>query len=480
MPSDISKKEAQVLFGKDRDLTNSEYMNLLEKQQKGAMNVDYYRYNVFSPLNRGYKIISNPKKNPVWSSINGDKNIYMSRRLTQKHADVLSLINTKCKKVSSPTPDGHYYIYFNINDIAEGMGYKDKKSIWGTIKKYINEMRETDIITEEIGADGQKHTFNTMLIGDSGYSHEDGSYYIEMKGRVTRILIHSVGIVLDDILAENIAKIPAKYPKIKALVRYMLSNKANKSGVKIETFYKKFQLNDGTNEAAIKKAKYFFRKSLLDMEELLASFNIYYNKGEQKVYYREALDSIDFIHSVNTKKIAKSLFAEDEATRVRTELDKYIGKKLVSKNDEILILISVKTYNEEGRELLTLTLKNEQGEEGIIKGIDREGLEKWAIYTREKFDSQLVDVFDEEEDIVLTVEESMIVDIKDNPLDIYLGKKFKLKDHVWCVQEIEYSDDSETNVSCKLKDDNDVIGEIKDTPLAKLKDITEKYKKHYN
>ena len=102
------KKELNIIFKEDRELTEKEYMNLSKKVNGGYIPVDYLRKNLFNATVRDSKELRRKK------IIYNDKQIKITvnRSLHQKHRDLLSLLFTDNKGVSKPSKEGSYLIYY--------------------------------------------------------------------------------------------------------------------------------------------------------------------------------------------------------------------------------------------------------------------------------------------------------------------------------------------------------------------------------
>lgn len=231
-----------MLYSSERKMVPQEYASLSEKKSKGYMNADMFRKNLFNAASRGSRILyKRPKR--IWTGKDGN-NVSVSHSLHQKHADVLSLIYSERFKSTKPNEDGSYSIYISLYAIAKAMGYRHPKSGADKVKKFINELRWTDLVIES--NDGA--ILRTTILDDAVYSHEHDTFLIAIKGRNAKILAHATGIKFGKTLNREIVSIPDNLSKLKAMIRFVISSKPTKHGYTIDLFFEKFGIGQSGSE----------------------------------------------------------------------------------------------------------------------------------------------------------------------------------------------------------------------------------------
>jgi len=300
------EKEQNIIFEKDRELTEKEYMNLSKKVNGGYIPVDYLRKNLFNATVRDSKELRRKK------IIYNDKQIKITvnRSLHQKHRDLLSLLFTDNKGVSKPSKDGSYIIYTNIYDLAKKMNYKTPKNSTNNIYRMLNDLAITRLeIEDEFGI------FRHNLIAEDYYDKDTGRYMVRIPSITAKYHIFNWGIQIPQELNREIILIPDKLSKLKALISFILSNKALKNGISFSSVCDKLDILDSPNKSR-------FKKQIRENQELLDKFKIKYNE-DKKIFYYENIKEIDFEKALNIQNI-------NEAIKLK-ELDGYevlIGEKI--------------------------------------------------------------------------------------------------------------------------------------------------------
>jgi len=274
------------LLDYNREVQKEEYANIQVKQ-KGYMNANFFRKDMFRAVARG-KRIQYKKPKVVWEKSDKEK-LAISHSLHQKHADVLSLIHTDYVSISKPKPDGSYVIYTTLYRIAKAMGYKYPEKAIDYVRQYILDLRWTDfVVYDKYGGE-----YRTTILDDAYYSETRDIFVISIKGKNAKILAHTTAIKIEKELNKRIVGIPDNLVKIKAMVRYMLSHKSSSSGYTLNFFFDKLDIGKSDKSIQVaKNKKSIFRRQLKENEELLKSFNIHYDRENDKVFYTEQLKEI--------------------------------------------------------------------------------------------------------------------------------------------------------------------------------------------
>jgi len=317
----------ELLFDKERELLKEEYANLRNKQKNGFMNSVFFRKNIFNASSRGERI-QYKKPKVVWEQTEIDK-VAITHSLHQRHADVLSLLHTDNLGVSKPEKDGSYTISVSLYRIAKFMGYKEPHKRTDDVKQFIDELRWTDFVQTDCEGD-----WSFPILGETLKTKE--GFFILISGKSAKILAHTTGIKFNREITHKIVNIPNRLPKIKALVRFVLSNKPTKNGYTLEYFYDKFNIGLNGSIRTIRNQKAKFKKELKENEELLNMFNISYDRSQQKIYYLAQLKEITF--ELSAPKFTEVDLQEHQflcqggGAKTFTEIGKYI--KLDALNQE--------------------------------------------------------------------------------------------------------------------------------------------------
>ena len=313
-----SKSLFPIQFDPERKLVKEEYANLSKKVSGGFFNADLFRQNIFTASAR---VSHKPYKVPKIAYENEKNSIAVSHPLSQKHADILSLIYTENISVSKPTPTGSYKIKIVPYRIAKSMGYKHPEKAAENVIKMIRQMRWTDFVLRQKGEINEKDNVKEFtILGGAEYNLFDGYYEIEISAESAKLLSYSVAISLDMELNKRIIAIPDSKVHIKSIVRYILANKKMRNGTTLDFFIKKFEYsgNKKTNFTKhfhlteTEKKKGVTDKRIEEINEnlkLLKSFNITYDCDAKKFKYEEH-DGIGFAMAVDPNKVLRKVAIE--------------------------------------------------------------------------------------------------------------------------------------------------------------------------
>jgi hypothetical protein len=187
----------------------------------------------------------------------------------------------------------------------------------------LNDLSVTRLeIEDEIGI------FRHNLIAEDYYDNDSGKYMVRIPSMTAKYHIFNWGIQIPQKINREIIRIPDKLSKLKALVSFILSNKALKNGVSFNSVCDKLDILDSPNRSR-------FKRQIRENRELLNKFNIKYDE-ERKIFYYENIREINFEKALNSKDI-------DEQIRLKEigEYELLIGKKIrfVTSMDTILLTI---------------------------------------------------------------------------------------------------------------------------------------------
>ncbi len=227
--------------------------------------------------------------------------------------------------VSKPDSNGGYSIYLSLYAIAKAMGYKYPSKSTDKVKQFISDLRWTDFIIYT--KDGE---YRTTILDDAFYSEQQDVYIVSIKGKRAKILAHTTGIKISKTLTHKIVSIPDNLVKLKAMIRYIISNKPTTNGYTMNFIFDKFDIGKTGNLQVQRNSKSEFRKQLKDNENLLETFNLKYFKDEEKIYYLTQLDQVEFELAVNQKP--KKILEKIEAAETEEIEYPQIGKKILINN----------------------------------------------------------------------------------------------------------------------------------------------------
>lgn len=274
-----------IIFEDQRELTKEEFKNVQAKQ--GSLNADFFRHNMFNASARGKRILYKKPK-VVWEKDDTDK-VAISHSLHQKHADVLSLIHTDHIAMTKPDKTGGYFIYVSLYRIAKLMGYKNPSKDTDKVKKWISELRHTSFIT--YSKDGDYHT---TILSDAFFSKNKDVFLIEVRGRNAKILAHTTGIRIDKALTHDIVSIPDRLSKLKAMIRYVISNKRTQHGYTLRHIMEKLEIGRSGSLQVQRNQITDFRKQIREHKDILAKFNLEYDAKSEKILYEKQHPLVTF------------------------------------------------------------------------------------------------------------------------------------------------------------------------------------------
>lgn len=352
-----------ILFTKPRDLLSEEYKSVHSKQN--MIDVDLFRKVIFSPTSRGLKYeYKEPKI--IWEGEN--KKVSISHFLHQKHADILSLIHTDYIEMEKPNKDGSYRIFISLYRLAKLMGYKYPEKATSKVRQFINDIRWTDFIvdTEDI-------ELRTTILSDAYFDRRKEVFIIEVGSKSAKIITYATAIKMEKSLTHQIVNISSNLPRIKALVRYMLSSKPTKYGLTMEHLFKRLEvIKENTSKKNNSAYKSKFKKELLDNQKFLENFNLIYNEEEEKIYYTQQHKEVTFELALNKEKMVQKLISPKD-TKINQPFKELIGKKF-KLNDIWYEVISFSNINKENNIADIELLNTSVGRVGTAKGSSLDNL----------------------------------------------------------------------------------------------------------
>ena len=314
--------EIVVVFDEERDLTENELYNL--KTKKNSIPVEYFRKNLFNAttresreLNRKKTIYEDPKNK-----------VQVNRSLHQRHRDLLSILFTDNIKVSEPNKDGSYYIHTSLYDLSRKMGYKPLQGI-NKVMGFIEDLHQTLLTIDIVGVGEIRHT----LIGKSFFDkYNTKEFKIEIPSITAKYHILNFAVEIPKEINRKIIAIDNKYAKTKALISYILSNKALKNGISFDNICDKLDIT-------VSSRKSEFKKELKENIALLAEFNIFFDEETYIIKY-EQLSDIKFHRGMKPIEILEILDNEKEKEKELDELanfgfrkSRFVGKYIKHKSN---------------------------------------------------------------------------------------------------------------------------------------------------
>ncbi len=348
----------------DRDsLTEKEIINLNTK--KKSIPVEYFRKNLFNATARESRELT---RNKTIYDDNQTK-IQVNRSLHQRHRDLLSIIFTDNKGTTTPAKDGSYYIHTSLYDLSKKMGYSPLQGI-NIINKFLGDLQQTlmTIDTKNVGV--VRH----QLLGKSYFDkYNTKEFKIEIPSYTAKYHIFNFSVEIPKEINQKIIAIPSKYAKTKALVSYILSNKALKNGITFENVCNKLDI-------PTKNMMSKFKRELIDNKQILEEFNIVFDE-ETKIIKYQKLEGVKFHRGISKEEIFEILEDERKNEREQEELekfgfkkDKYVGKILKHKSSglfgeeiktSLIKDIEVKTIEDENK-VYRLVIKDDSNEKDLF------------------------------------------------------------------------------------------------------------------
>lgn len=319
-------EEIDIIFDSERELSSNEIINLNTKAS--SIPVDYLRKNLFNATTRTSKELRRTK--PIYDD--GVNKILVNRSLHQKHRDLLSLLFTESKEIIT-NKDGSMTIKTKLYHLAKMMGYKNINGSVEKIKDYLYDLRNTEMTfktnDENVKFDEKG---GHRLLGTYEYDTKTSEYIINIPSETSKYKILNFAVEIPREINRKIVAIDNKYAKTKALVSYVLSNKALKNGISLENICEKLDINISTRKSE-------FKKELKENKNLLADFNIYYDEETNIIKY-EQLTDIKFHRAMKKEEILQILEDEKETKEKEKEKEifgfqksRFVGKYIKHKSN---------------------------------------------------------------------------------------------------------------------------------------------------
>jgi len=318
-----------VIYDDKRELTKNELANLNAK--KNSIPVDYFRKNLFNGSTRTSKELK--KLKTIFD--NGKESVLVNRSLHQKHRDLLSILFTDSKDITTKK-DGSVEIKTSLYSIAKNMGYKNIRGSIELVKGFLFDLRNTELTFKTKNRDIKyKERGGHHLLGEYKYDEDNEDYIINIPSKTNKYKILNYAVEIPKEINRRIISIPNKKSKLKALVLYMLSNKALKNGISFDIICNKLEI-----EASNRKSE--FKKELRENKDLLREFNIEYNEDSKIIKYIQ-LDDVKFHRAMNNNEIINIIDKESSNKKEDDEISKYgfpkyiyVNKYLKHKSKSIL------------------------------------------------------------------------------------------------------------------------------------------------
>lgn len=332
----IGSSGADIIYSDERELTDFEMINLNSK--KNSIPVEYFRKNLFNATTRESKELRRLKT--IYDD--GENKVMVNRSLHQNHRDLLSILFTESKEIITQK-DGALIIKTNLYQIAKHMGYKKPGDAIHLVKSYLYDLRNTEMTfkskSENVVFDEKG---GHRLIGEYEYNTKDGDYLIYIQAKTNKYKILNFAVEIPKKINRKIIAIPNKLAKTKALVSYILSNKALKNGISFTSVCDKLDITEVDNKSR-------FKRELKENADLLSDFNIYYDVETNIIKYEQLCD-IKFHRAIDKSEILSKLEnAEQLVEEVKEipqqqleapnlqakEIERYIGKYIKHKSNDV-------------------------------------------------------------------------------------------------------------------------------------------------
>lgn len=287
-----------------RVLTKVEYANLSEKSKKGAIPVEYFRKNLFYPTvttDRKDETIGTADFRKVIFS-GSDMKISVNKYLHQRHKDILTILFTDNLGVSNPLADGTYYIYTNLTHIAKELGYSTPNGAIKSVKKFLGDLRDTDIIITTKTSSGKTIERGHKLLGGYTLDTENNYYKIEIPAKTAKYHILEYAVEIPLSINKKILSIPYNLPRLKAVINFLLSNTILKNGIGLKAVMEALNIDSP-------KTRVTFKKEIETNIDILAGFEIVYCLDTKKFFLKTAMK---FIRKISQDEIIKSYEAEGQ------------------------------------------------------------------------------------------------------------------------------------------------------------------------
>lgn len=382
------ESKLELIYDEDRELTDREMINLNSK--RSSIPVEYLRKNLFNATTRESKELKRMKT--IYDD--GVNKIQVNRSLHQKHRDLLSILFTDNKGIES-LKNGSSIIKTSLYHNAREMGYDNPKDGTGVIKSFLWDLENTKFIfTKKDGTDYEEQSHS--LIGNHTYSSKYDSYIITIPSDTNKFKILNFAVEIPKEINRKIVAIPNKFAKTKALVSYILSNKALTNGISFESICDKLDI-----DVASRKSE--FKKELKENKKLLKEFNITYNEESCIIKY-EQICEIKFHRGMKETEIIELLEDEKKINEKKNEIekfgftkDRFVGKFIKHKanglfGEEVVFseIGDVEISIEDERKIYRFKLVYNSREDAFTKWMNLEQLENLEkIWIKNKIEDEI-------------------------------------------------------------------------------------------
>lgn len=301
--------EIDIIYDNERELTEKELLNLNSK--KSSIPVEYFRKNLFNATTRESKELKRLKT--IYDD--GIHKIQVNRSLHLKHRDLLSILFTDNKRIEIQN-DGSSIIETSIHYLSKQMGYKNAKDGKHLVKNFLYDLRNTEFLYVKRKDNGHYEEQSHNILGKHYFDSEKDIYIINIPSETNKFKILNFAIEIPKEINRKIVSIPNKYAKTKALISYILSNKALKNGISLDNLCDKLDIIN-------KNRKSEFKKELKENTQLLADFNIYYDEETNIIKYEQICD-IKFHRGIKPDEIVE-IINEEQIDPKEQELEELIN-----------------------------------------------------------------------------------------------------------------------------------------------------------
>jgi len=275
------KKSKNVKIDKDMLLSRTEFANVSEKVNSGALGVTLLRVPIFQPVDRIAK--KGELKEPKVFEYRGSQ-VSVDRDLSQKHLNVLAaLLEVRDKKLHS---GGKLVINSSLYALSKKLGYKSFESN-DPIKNLINDMHK---VTLTVTRGKEKLSFH--LIDSFKEDLENGGHTFNLSSDFIKFFAYDFAVYLEK--EKSTQLVQHKQSAVTAVIRYFVSHSEPlKNGVKLDTITS-FYGRDKTRDMKSK-----FKKKVRENLEFLAKYNITYESETDKMFYLPSDDIATVLRPVS-------------------------------------------------------------------------------------------------------------------------------------------------------------------------------------
>ena len=265
------------------NLTRTEFANITEKVNAGAIGTALMRFPIFQPVER----VSARGQLPVpLKFVYSGTTITVDYNLSQKHLNALTVMfETPDKKLHS---GGRLVISTSLYSLAKKMGYKNADGPVA-LKNLIDDMVKVTMTIQT--PDNKKYNFH--LIDSYVEDLKSGGHVFNLSPEFMRFFAYDFAVQIERARSAQLVK--HRISAVQSVIRYFVTNSATlKNGVYLDTIAAHY----GRDKTKDMKSK--FKTKIKNNLDFLEKYNIRYDTETEKFFYTPSADVAQIFRPVET------------------------------------------------------------------------------------------------------------------------------------------------------------------------------------